>query len=135
MWFRVPKSIKFNITGKLQDGVMGRDVFEYILGQIGPAGAVYQAMEFTGQVVEDMSLDGRLSMCCLSILPARRPASLIPTKKYLTGFKHGPKFIMSLSTATRMPCMLKTYTYDGSKIEAADRCSAVPAYRPACFIG
>jgi len=103
--------------------------------QIVPAGAVYQAMEFTGQVVEDMSLDGRLSMCCLSIFTGARPASLIPTKKYLTGSKHGTKVHYEPQYSDPDAVYAKTYTYDGSKIEPQNRCSAVPAYRPACFIG
>jgi len=81
MWFRVPKSIKFEISGKLQNGVMGRDVFEYILGQIGPAGAVYQAMEYTGSVVENMSMDGRLTMCCLSIFTGAKTGIVAPDQK------------------------------------------------------
>ena len=80
-WFRVPESIKFNITGKLQDGVMGRDVYEFILGQIGPAGAIYQAMEFTGPVMDDMSIDSRLSMCCLSIFTGAKLGIVNPDQK------------------------------------------------------
>jgi len=69
MWFRVPKSIKFNLTGKLQDGIMGRDVFEYILSQIGPDGAIYKVMEFTGPVMDEMSMDGVCQCVAYLFLP------------------------------------------------------------------
>ena len=86
-WFRVPESIKFNITGKLQDGVMGRDVYEYILGQIGPAGAIYQVMEFTGPVMDEMSMDGRLSMCCLAMFTGAKLGIVNPDQKIIDWFK------------------------------------------------
>ena len=54
-WFRVPESIKFNITGKLKDGIMGRDVYEYILGLIGPGDGIHWSgdgrYEYRWQVV------------------------------------------------------------------------------------
>ena len=62
-WLRVPESIKMVINGKLQDGVMSRDISDYILGQIGPAGACYKVLEWTGAVIDDMSMDGRFALC------------------------------------------------------------------------
>ena len=117
MWFRVPKSIKFNITGKLQDGVMGRDVFEYILSQIGPAGAVYQAMEFTGPVMEGMSLDGRLSMCCLSVFTGAKTGIVNPDQKVFDWFKTRTKVHYEPQLSDPDAEYVKTYEYDGSKIE------------------
>jgi 3-isopropylmalate/(R)-2-methylmalate dehydratase large subunit len=62
-WLRVPESIKFNLMGKLQDGVMARDISDFVLGEIGPAGAPYKIIEWTGPVIDAMSMDGRLSIC------------------------------------------------------------------------
>jgi 3-isopropylmalate/(R)-2-methylmalate dehydratase large subunit len=126
MWFRVPKSIKFNITGKLQDGVMGRDVFEYILSQIGPAGAVYQAMEFTGPVMEEMSIDGRLSMCCLSVFTGAKTGIVNPDQKVFDWFKTRTKVHYEPQVSDPDAVYAKTYEYDGSKIEPQ---VVVPPYR------
>lgn len=63
-WVRVPESVKVVLNGILPFGVTPRDVAEYVLGQVGPAGAVGKVMEWTGSVVEDMGMDGRFTLCC-----------------------------------------------------------------------
>jgi 3-isopropylmalate/(R)-2-methylmalate dehydratase large subunit len=62
-WLRVPESIKFVLAGRLQDGVMARDISDFVLGQIGPAGACYKVLEWTGPVIDAMSMDGRFAIC------------------------------------------------------------------------
>jgi 3-isopropylmalate/(R)-2-methylmalate dehydratase large subunit len=125
-WFRVPKSIKFNITGKLQDGVMGRDVYEYILSQIGPAGAVYQVMEFTGPVMDEMSIDGRLSMCCLAMFTGAKLGIVNPDKKVIDWFKARTNVPFEPQVSDPDAKYARTYQYDGSKIEPQ---VVVPPYR------
>ena len=116
-WFRVPESIKFNITGKLQDGVMGRDVYEYILRQIGPAGAIYKIMEYTGPVINEMSIDGRLSMCCLSVFTGAKLGIVNPDKKVIDWFKARTNVPFQPLVSDTDANYVKTYDYDGSKIE------------------
>jgi 3-isopropylmalate/(R)-2-methylmalate dehydratase large subunit len=113
----VPESIKFNITGKLQDGVMGRDVFEYILGQIGPAGAIYQVIEFTGPVMDEMSMDGRLSMCCLAMFTGAKLGIVNPDQKIIDWFKARTNIPFEPQISDPDAKYVKTYQYDGSKIE------------------
>ena len=45
-WFKVPEAIRFNLNGKLQPWVSGKDVILHIIGQIGVDGALYKSMEF-----------------------------------------------------------------------------------------
>jgi len=116
-WFCVPESIKFNITGKLQDGVMGRDVFEYILSQIGPAGAIYQVTEFTGPVMDEMSMDGRLSMCCLAMFTGAKLGIVNPDQKVIDWFKARTKVSFEPQVSDKNAKYAKTYEFDGSKIE------------------
>ena len=116
-WFRVPESIKFNLTGKLQDGIMGRDVYEYILSQIGPAGAIYQIMEFTGSVMDEMSIDGRLSMCCLAMFTGAKLGIVNPDQKVIDWFKARTKVAFEPQVSDPDAKYVKTYEYDGSKIE------------------
>jgi 3-isopropylmalate/(R)-2-methylmalate dehydratase large subunit len=116
-WFRVPESIKFNITGKLNDGIMGRDVYEYILGLIGPTGAIYQVMEFTGPVMEDMSIDGRLSMCCLAMFTGAKLGIVNPDQKVIDWFKARTKVPFEPQVSDPDAKYAKVYEIDGSKIE------------------
>lgn len=66
-WFKVPASIKFNISGRLGPWVSGKDVILHIIGLIGVDGALYQAMEFIGDTVEGLGMDDRMTICNMVI--------------------------------------------------------------------
>ncbi len=66
-WFKVPGAIKFNLTGKLNKWVSGKDVILHIIGMIGVDGALYQSMEFTGDGIKNLSMDDRLCMANMAI--------------------------------------------------------------------
>ncbi len=66
-WFKVPSAIKFNLTGKLNRYVMGKDVILHIIGMIGVDGALYKSMEFSGDGLKNLSMDDRLSMANMAI--------------------------------------------------------------------
>ena len=66
-WFKVPASIKFNLTGKLGPWVSGKDIILHIIGMIGVDGALYQAMEFTGDTIEGLGMDDRMTICNMAI--------------------------------------------------------------------
>ncbi len=66
-WFKVPSAIKFNLIGKLQPLVSGKDVILYIIGKIGVDGALYKSMEFSGEGLKSLSIDDRLCMANMAI--------------------------------------------------------------------
>ncbi len=66
-WFKVPESIKFIYTGKLQPWVGGKDLILFTLGQIGVDGALYKAMEFTGEVISSLNMDHRFTISNMAI--------------------------------------------------------------------
>ena len=66
-WFKVPSAIKFNLTGKLQKWVSGKDVILHIIGMIGVDGALYKSMEFTGEGLKNLTMDDRLCMANMAI--------------------------------------------------------------------
>jgi 3-isopropylmalate/(R)-2-methylmalate dehydratase large subunit len=55
-WFRVPKTIQINLTGRTKPGTCTRDVALWLTGQIGEGGAVYKALHFTGQYVKELDI-------------------------------------------------------------------------------
>lgn len=67
IWLKVPASIKFILHGKLQKWVSGKDLILHIIGRIGVDGALYQAMEFTGETVKSLSMADRFSMANMAI--------------------------------------------------------------------
>ncbi|MCC8069181.1 MAG: 3-isopropylmalate dehydratase large subunit [Ruminococcus sp.] len=66
-WFKVPSAIKFNLSGKLNKWVSGKDVILHIIGMIGVDGALYKSMEFVGEGVHNLSMDDRFSMANMAI--------------------------------------------------------------------
>jgi len=66
-WFKVPSAIKFNLTGKLPRWVSGKDVILHIIGMIGVDGALYKAMEFTGDGIGSLSMDDRFTIANMAI--------------------------------------------------------------------
>jgi 3-isopropylmalate/(R)-2-methylmalate dehydratase large subunit len=67
VWLRVPESIKFVYQGRPGKYVTGKDLVLHTIGRIGVDGALYKAMEFTGEAIEHMSIEGRFTMCNMAI--------------------------------------------------------------------
>ena len=66
-WFKVPPALKFVLTGKPSKWVSGKDVILHIIGMIGVDGALYKSMEFTGDGVNHLTMDDRLTICNMAI--------------------------------------------------------------------
>lgn len=82
IWFRVPESIKFVLKGKPKNPyVTGKDYILHIIGLIGVDGAQYRAMEFTGEAITDLSIDGRLTMTNMAIEAGAKNGIIAPDEK------------------------------------------------------
>lgn len=66
-WIKVPPSIKVNYTGKLGDWVSAKDLMLLLIGKIGVDGALYQALEFGGEIIDKLPVEGRLTMANMAI--------------------------------------------------------------------
>lgn len=66
-WFKVPAAIRFNLHGKLNKYVTGKDVILHIIGMIGVDGALYKSMEFGGEGLSELSVEDRLCMANMAI--------------------------------------------------------------------
>ncbi len=62
LWFKVPESIKITVDGELPDYAMGKDIILKILGDLGETGALYKAVEFKGECIRELSIDGRIAI-------------------------------------------------------------------------
>ncbi len=67
LWFKVPSAIKFNLTGKFNRHVCGKDLILHIIGMIGVDGALYQSMEYTGPGVASLTIDDRFTISNMAI--------------------------------------------------------------------
>lgn len=66
-WFKVPSTIKFNLTGELKPWVTGKDVMLWIINKIGVDGALYRTMEFDGPGLKNLSIESRLTISNMAI--------------------------------------------------------------------
>jgi 3-isopropylmalate/(R)-2-methylmalate dehydratase large subunit len=67
LWMKVPPTIKFVYHGNLEKWVGGKDLILYTIGDIGVDGALYSAMEFTGEAIDALPMDGRFTMANMAI--------------------------------------------------------------------
>ena len=89
-----PKSMRININGKLGKGVSAKDVALYLMSQLTTSGATGYFVEYAGDVLRSMSMEGRLTLCNLSIEMGARGGFVAPdetTFAYIKGREHAPK--------------------------------------------
>jgi len=67
IWMKVPPTIKFIYHGELSKWVGGKDLILYTIGDIGVDGALYSVMEFTGEAIDELDMDGRFTMANMAI--------------------------------------------------------------------
>ena len=115
-WMRVPPSMMFELRGKLQDAVTARDVFEWILGEIGPSGAMGAMMEFRGPLVEEMNVDERLALCCNSAFTGAFSGIINPDEKTIEYVKGRNDEPFEPLTSDPDAKYVKTFNFDFSSI-------------------
>jgi 3-isopropylmalate/(R)-2-methylmalate dehydratase large subunit len=81
LWFKVPESSKFEIEGKLPKNTMAKDIFLKVVGDIGVDGALYEAMEWTGETIEDLSVEERMTLTNMAIEAGAKNGIIAPDKK------------------------------------------------------
>lgn len=89
-----PKSMRITIDGKLERGVTAKDVALYLMSRLTTSGATGYFVEYSGSVVRDMSMEGRLTLCNLSIEMGARGGFVAPdetTFEYIRGREFAPK--------------------------------------------
>ena len=88
-----PKSMRINISGSLGKGVTAKDVALYLMSKISTSGATGYFVEYAGPVVKDLSMEGRLTLCNLSIEMGARGGFIAPDEKtfeYIKGREYAP---------------------------------------------
>ena len=126
-WMKVPPTIKFVLHGRLQPWVGGKDLILHIIGEIGIDGALYSVMEFHGEAVETLSMDGRFTMSNMAI-EAGGKAGIFPVdataEEYLAAHppKSGPRPLLRYYTDDDSD-YVRIIELDASRIEP---CVAFP---------
>jgi 3-isopropylmalate/(R)-2-methylmalate dehydratase large subunit len=122
LWFKVPETIKFEITGKLQENVFAKDVVLDIIGKIGADGATYKACEFGGETTRNMSISDRMVLCNMAIEMGGKTGLVEPDQKtinYLKGRSTKPYEIMKTDSDAKS---LETMFVDVNELEPQIAC-------------
>jgi 3-isopropylmalate/(R)-2-methylmalate dehydratase large subunit len=88
IWFKVPPSIKFVFKGRRRPWVGGKDLILYTIGRVGVDGARYRAMEFTGEVIDNLPMADRFTMSNMAIEAGAKVGIIAPdatTREYVEG--------------------------------------------------
>jgi 3-isopropylmalate/(R)-2-methylmalate dehydratase large subunit len=88
------KTMRINVDGKLGKGVTAKDIILYIIGKIGTAGATGYAVEYSGSAIKNLSMEGRMTVCNMSIEAGARAGMIAPDEKtfeYIKGRDFAPK--------------------------------------------
>ena len=80
-WVMVPETIRFELTGKLREGVYARDLILSIIGMVGANGCNYKIMEFAGEGAHKLSINERLVLCNLAVEAGAKTGIVEPDEK------------------------------------------------------
>lgn len=91
IWLKVPPTIKFIYSGKLNKWVSGKDLILYTISKIGVDGANYKVMEFGGEVIKSLSMDNRFTICNMAIEAGAKTGIIEPDEITLEYLKERAK--------------------------------------------
>jgi 3-isopropylmalate/(R)-2-methylmalate dehydratase large subunit len=86
LWFKVPESMRFHVTGTMPRGVYSKDLILHVIARIGVDGARYRAMEWTGPAIEALSMEARMTLTNMAAEAGAKSGIIPPderTREYL----------------------------------------------------
>ena len=94
LWQEKPRTMRISITGSLIPGVVAKDVILHLISKIGANGATGHMIEYAGSTIRELSMEGRMTVCNMSIEAGGRAGMIAPDQKtfeYIHGRKHAPR--------------------------------------------
>ncbi|MDH7500321.1 MAG: 3-isopropylmalate dehydratase large subunit, partial [candidate division NC10 bacterium] len=116
-WFKVPESIQFRFSGRLRRWVGGKDLILYTIGRIGVDGALYKAMEFTGEVISHLPMDDRLTMANMAVEAGAKSGIIAPDEIALDYIKDKAKRPYKIYQSDPQAHYEALYEFRGEEIE------------------
>lgn len=116
LWFRVPEIIKIEIEGDLKPNVMAKDIILHIIGELGQDAAVYKAVEFTGNVVEELPIDERMVLCNMTVEMGAKTSYIQPDQKTIDFLKPRINKEFTITETDKNFNYLREYHFDISSL-------------------
>ncbi len=79
IWLKVPETIRIELEGRLPKGITAKDLVLFLVGHLGVAGAIYQAIEYTGSAIHGLSLASRMTVANMSAEMGAKTGLVDPT--------------------------------------------------------
>ena len=116
-WFKVTQAIKVEFYGELNKWVSAKDLILHLIGDIGVDGALYKTLEIGGEVIENMPMDGRFTICNMAIEAGAKNGIIVPddiTREFLKNRSLREPVFYTSDEGAQYERILR---YDVSKIE------------------
>jgi 3-isopropylmalate/(R)-2-methylmalate dehydratase large subunit len=126
-WFKVPESMKFIYYGKLNKWVGGKDLILHTIGDIGVDGALYRAMEFEGETIQNLPMYGRLTICNMAIEAGGKNGIIVPDKITKAYVKNRAKRPFTFYKSGKNARYAWVREYDCSQIPLTVSCPHLPS--------
>ncbi len=117
IWFKVPETLYFKLNGKLPDHVMAKDLILKIIGDIGTDGGAYRTMQFGGSGIDDMSVEGRLTLCNMTTEAGAKNGIVEPDQKVIDYLTNRGATNISLIHGDSDADYATVYEYESSELE------------------
>jgi len=125
-WFKVPESMKFIYTGKLKKWVTAKDLILYCISRIGCDGALYKAMEHTGEVIQSLPMEDRLTMTNMAIEAGGKSGIIEPDEITLEYIKPRATRPYKLYKSDPDASYSEVYEFKASEIDLQVACPYSP---------
>lgn len=116
-WVLVPETVKFNLMGRLPEGVYPRDLMLTIIGEIGANGCNYQVMEFTGEGAKTLSINDRMVLCNLAVEAGAKTGIFEADEAAVSYLRERGREPKAVYTSDPDAVYAREYTFDLSKIQ------------------
>jgi 3-isopropylmalate/(R)-2-methylmalate dehydratase large subunit len=117
IWFKVPETIMFNLTGKKPDFIMAKDIILKIIGDIGTDGANYKAMEFSGNITRQLGMEERLTLTNMTTEAGAKNGIIEPDEITYSYLGERTSLPYSAIHADEDPKFSESFTYEVEKLE------------------
>jgi 3-isopropylmalate/(R)-2-methylmalate dehydratase large subunit len=114
---RKAKNMRVTVDGKLPSGVTAKDIILAIIGEIGTAGGTGHVLEYAGEAIRSLSMEGRMTVCNMSIEGGARAGLIAPDEKTFAYIKDRPKAPKGAAWDMAMRYWETLYSDDGAKFD------------------
>jgi 3-isopropylmalate/(R)-2-methylmalate dehydratase large subunit len=122
IWLRVPETVKIVIKGKLPPGISSKDVILKIIGTMGSDGALYRAVWFSGETVENMSVASRMVLTNMAVEMGAKIGYVEPDQKTLKYLEGRARHEFDIVTSDPDATIEETFEFEVSDLEAQVAC-------------